>query len=53
MATVQDLFACQKQTSASCPDVVQTMILDKIRSTIQETMEEEHGIRQDRCKGVH
>ena len=36
---------------ASCPDIVQTMILDKIRSTIRAKIEREHGIRQDHREG--
>jgi len=33
---------------ASCPDSVQTLILDKIRGTIHQKKERVHGVRQDR-----
>jgi len=36
---------------ASCPDSVQTLILDKIRGTIRGKMKGEHGVRQDRREG--
>jgi len=36
---------------ASCPDSVQTLILDKIHGTIRRKMEREHGVRQDRGEG--
>jgi len=36
---------------ASCPDIVQTMKLDKIRLTIRAKIEREHGIRQDGHEG--
>jgi len=36
---------------ASCPDSVQTLILDKIRGTIRGKMEREHGVRQDHREG--
>ena len=50
-ATIEDLSVRQKQVWASCPDIVQTMILDKIRSTIRANMEKEHGVRQNHRKG--
>ena len=47
----EDLFARQRQTWASCPDWVQTMILKNIRETIKAKMEKEHGIQEDRREG--
>ena len=37
---------------ASCPDSVQTLILDKIRETIRGKIEWKHDVRQDRRKGL-
>ena len=51
MATIYDLFAHRRQTWASCPDSVQTLILDKICGTICGKMEQEHGVRQDPQEG--
>lgn len=47
----EDLFGRQRQTWASCPDWVQTVILKNIRQTIKAKMEKEHGVREDRCEG--
>ena len=46
--TTKDLFARQTQKWADCPNWVQAIILNKIHGTIQEKMEKEHGVRQDR-----
>jgi len=51
MATIEETFARQEQTWASCPDIVETMILDKIRSSIRAKMERENTVYQDRRKG--
>ena len=48
---LEDLFARQRQTWATCPDWVQTMILKNIRETIKAKMEKEHGIQEDRREG--
>jgi len=48
MATIEDLLTRQKQMWASCPDIVQTMILDKILLTIRAKIVREHGVPQDR-----
>ena len=48
---VEDLFARQHQTWATCPDWVQTIITKNIRETIKAKMEKEHGIREDRREG--
>ena len=48
MMSSEDLFARQRQTWATCPDWVQTMILKNIRETIKAKMEKEHGIQEDR-----
>jgi len=47
----EDLFARQRQTWATCPDWVLTMILKNIRETIKAKMEKEHGIQEDRREG--
>ena len=47
----EDLFARQRQTWATCPDRVQTMILKNIRETIKAKMEKQHGIQEDRREG--
>ena len=46
----EDLFGCQRQTWASCPDWVQTIILKNIRETIKAKIQKEHRIREDRCE---
>jgi len=51
MMSSEDLFACQRQTWATCPDWVQTMILKNIRETMKAKMEKEHGIQEDRREG--
>ena len=51
MMNLEDLFARQRQTWATCPDWVQTMILQNIRETIKAKMEKEHGIQEDRREG--
>jgi len=47
----KDLFGRQRPKWASCPDWVQTIILKNIRETIKAKIQEEHRIREDRCKG--
>jgi len=47
----EDLFGRQRQTWASCPDWVQTMILKNIRETIKAKMQQEHRVRKDRREG--
>jgi len=47
----EDLFGRQRQTWASCPDWVQTIILKNIRETIKAKIQKEHRIREDRCEG--
>ena len=44
-------FAHQRQTWASCPDWVLTMILMNIRETFQANMQQEHIVREDPCEG--
>jgi len=51
MMSSEDLFAHQRQTWATCPDRVQTMILKNIRETIKAKMEKEHGIQEDSREG--
>jgi len=51
MMSSEDLFARQRQTWATCPDWVQTMILKNIRETIKAKMEQEHEIQEDRREG--
>jgi len=47
----EDLLGRQRQTWASCPDWVQTMILKNIRETIKAKMQQEHRVREDRREG--
>jgi len=49
--SLEDLFGRQRQTWASCPDWVQTIILKNIRETIKAKIQKEHRIREDRCEG--
>jgi len=51
MMSLEDLVARQRQTWATCPDWVQTMILKNIRKTIKAKMEKEHGTQEDRREG--
>jgi len=51
MISSEDLFAHQRQTWATCPDWVQTMILKNIRETIKAKMEKELGIQEARREG--
>ena len=51
MTSAEDLFGCQRQMWATCPDWVQTMILKNINETIKAKMEKEHGIQEDRREG--
>jgi len=44
-------FGRQRQTWASCPDWVQTMILKNIRETIKAKMQQEHNVREDQGEG--
>ena len=46
-----DLFGCQRQMWASCPDWVQTIILKNSRETIKAKIQKEHRIREDRGEG--
>ena len=48
---LEDLFDRQRQTWATCPDWVQTMILKNICETIKAKMEKEYGIQKDRGEG--
>jgi len=48
MMSSEDLFARQRQTWATCPDWVQTIILKNIGETIKAKMEKEHVIQEDR-----
>jgi len=48
MMSSEDLLARQRQTWATCPDWVLTMILKNIPETIKAKMEKEHGIQEDR-----
>ena len=52
MMSSEDLLARQRPTWATCPDWVPTMILKNIRETIKAKMEKEHGIQEDRVKGL-
>jgi len=45
------LFGCQSETWASCPDLVQTIILKNICETMKDKIQKEHRIREDRCEG--
>jgi len=47
----EDLFGRQRQTWASWPDWVQTIILKNIHETIKAKIQKEHRIREDRCEG--
>ena len=47
----EDHFGRQRQTWASCPDWVQTMMLKNIRETIKAKMQQEHRVREDRREG--
>ena len=47
----EDLFGCLRQTWASCPDWVQSMILKNIRETIKAKMQQEHRVWEDRREG--
>ena len=47
----EDLFGRQRQTWASCPDCVRTMILKNIRVTIKAKIKKEHRVQEDRCEG--
>ena len=47
----EDLFCRQRQTWASCPGWVKTMILKNIRETIKAQMQQEHRVQEDRCEG--
>jgi len=47
----EGLFGRQRQTWASCPDWVQTMILKNIRETSKAKMQQEYGVREDRREG--
>jgi len=51
MISLEDLFARQRQTWATCPDWVQAMILKNIGYTIKAKTEKEHGIQEDRREG--
>ena len=51
MMSSEDLFARQRQTWATCPDWVQTIMLKNIRETIKTKMQKEHGIQEDRREG--
>jgi len=46
----EDLFGQQRQTWASCPNWVQTMILMNIRETIKAKIKKEHRVQEDRCE---
>ena len=48
----EDLFGRQRRTWASCPEWVQTMILRNIRDTIKAKIRKEHGVQEDRVKGL-
>jgi len=47
----KDLFGRLRQTWASCPDWVQTMILKTIRKTSKAKMQQEHNVQEDRREG--
>jgi len=47
----EDHFGRQRQTWASFPDWVQTMILNNIRETIKAKMQQEHRVREDGREG--
>jgi len=46
--STEDLFGRLRQTWASCPDWVQTMILKNMRETVKAMRQQEHGVREDR-----
>jgi len=52
MMSSEALFARQRQTWATCPNWVQTIILKNIRETIKAKMEKEYGIQEDRGEGL-
>ena len=47
----EDLVGPQRQTWASCPDWVQTIILKNIRETIKAKIKKEHRVQEDRYEG--
>jgi len=47
----EDHFGLPRQTWASCPDWVRTMILKNIRETIKAKIKKEHRVQEDRCEG--
>jgi len=47
----KDLFGRQRQTWASCPDWVRTMILKNIRESMKAKIKKEHRVQEDRCEG--
>jgi len=47
----EDPFGRQRQTWASCPEWVQSMILKNIRETIKAKMQQEHRVWEDRREG--
>ena len=47
----EDLLGHQRQTWASCPHWVQTMILKNIHETIKAKMQQAHSVREDRREG--
>jgi len=49
--SLEDLFSHQRETWASCPDWVQTLILKNIRETIKAKMQQEHRVREDSREG--
>ena len=51
MMSSEDLYARQRQTWATCPDWVQTMMRKNIRQTIKAKKVKEHAIQEDRREG--
>ena len=51
MMSSEDVFARQRQTWATCPDWVQTMILNNISQSIKAKMKKEYGIQEGRREG--
>ena len=51
MMSSKDLFARKRETWATCPDWVPTMIHKNIRETIKAKMVKEHGIPEDPREG--
>jgi len=49
--SLEDPFGRQRQTWASCPDWVQTMILKNIGETIKARRQQEHRVGEDRREG--